>query len=62
VLLKGMLTSLIKEDKNAYDTKAFNAMVKRGEKFGVCHTEGLKWVEIDFKKELERARRMVENA
>jgi choline kinase len=43
----------------AYFTSAVERLIGDGARVGVCYTEGLPWIEIDFPDELERARSRV---
>jgi len=39
-----------------YDTYAMTNLAKRGHKIDICTIQGSLWVEVDFKKELEKAK------
>jgi choline kinase len=43
---------------NAYDTYAFTGLARQDHVIDICHTRGLSWVEIDFPRELEKAKKM----
>jgi len=42
----------------AYDTHAFNQLIKQGHRLNVVDCSGLPWVEVDFPEDLVRARQL----